>query len=129
MSNIRAFCRLTMEDRAKELAPSVRPLSGLQKRPARTFPVGYTAKGTCVPNFKFPALLEPTRSDAHSFSLQPLAFSLILRTCLDSTITAWHVPYRRKYQFENVSEPVTIIPRLHRQDEASIRGITNSIDR
>ncbi|KAG8295511.1 hypothetical protein J6590_078527 [Homalodisca vitripennis] len=55
LSNIRAFCRLTMEDRAKshlaffvdhfipdykfsirsELAPTVRPLSGLQKRPAR----------------------------------------------------------------------------------------------
>ncbi|KAG8247733.1 hypothetical protein J6590_054847 [Homalodisca vitripennis] len=55
MSNIRAFCRLTMEDRAKshwtffvvhfipdqrffvrsELAPMVRPLSGVQKRPAR----------------------------------------------------------------------------------------------
>ncbi|KAG8325044.1 hypothetical protein J6590_077461 [Homalodisca vitripennis] len=54
MSNVRAFCRLTMEDRAKshwtffvvhfipdyeffvrsELAPTVRPLSGLQKRPA-----------------------------------------------------------------------------------------------
>ncbi|KAG8314206.1 hypothetical protein J6590_097841 [Homalodisca vitripennis] len=24
----------------------------------RTFPVGHIAKGTCVPNFKFPALLE-----------------------------------------------------------------------
>ncbi|KAG8273216.1 hypothetical protein J6590_025650 [Homalodisca vitripennis] len=54
MSNVRAFCRLTMEDRAKshwtifvvhfipdheffvrsELAPTVRPLSGLQKMPA-----------------------------------------------------------------------------------------------
>ncbi|KAG8266266.1 hypothetical protein J6590_076225 [Homalodisca vitripennis] len=53
MSNVRAFCRLTMEDRAKshwtffvvhsipdhecfvrsELAPTVRPLSGLQKMP------------------------------------------------------------------------------------------------
>ncbi|KAG8319400.1 hypothetical protein J6590_092358, partial [Homalodisca vitripennis] len=64
MSNIRAFCRLTMEDTAKshwtffvvhfipdheffvrsELAPTVRPLSGLQKRPAGTFPVGYTTK-------------------------------------------------------------------------------------
>ncbi|KAG8315037.1 hypothetical protein J6590_079198 [Homalodisca vitripennis] len=48
-----------------ELAPSVRPLSGLQKRPARVknpafqnFSDGYTAKNTCVPNFKFLALLE-----------------------------------------------------------------------
>ncbi|KAG8333442.1 hypothetical protein J6590_000590 [Homalodisca vitripennis] len=41
-----------------ELAPTFHPLSGLQKRPAWTFPVGYTAKGTCVQNFKFLSLLE-----------------------------------------------------------------------
>ncbi|KAG8250887.1 hypothetical protein J6590_092726, partial [Homalodisca vitripennis] len=82
-----------------ELAPTVRPLSGLQKMPAgvknarffgnffeglkmkiltfRDFPGGYTWKAICVPNFKSLTHLESDLSQTWS---EPTSGSSLLRS-------------------------------------------------